>query len=249
MGVESPPGRRLVRAWPVFVVVWLLGSNAACGGGSESETVAVPRVTPGTWAVLGSSTAAGVGAPADKGWVALVGAAQQLNGIVIGNLARSGLLTSQALPMSAPLTTGRAPPDPTANIDRALTMSPKLVILAFPTNDAMAGVPATETVGHWQLIRQRAAQSGATTLVLSTQPRDGLDAAQRAILDDTDRLAADGFGPCFVAVRAALSDAQGGIAPALSAGDGIHLNAEGHRVVSERVTAVLNGGRCVRLTD
>ena len=247
MGVESPPGRRCARAWPVLLGVWLLGSNAACGGGSESETVAVPRVTPGAWAVLGSSTAAGVGAPADQGWVALVGAAQQPNGVVISNLARSGLLSSQALPMGAPPTAGRAPPDPSANIDRALALSPKLVILAFPTNDAMAGVPAAETVGDWQLIRQRAAQSGAATLVLSTQPRDGLDATQRAILDDTDRQAADAFGACFVAVRAALSDAQGRIAPAYSAGDGVHLNAEGHRVVSERVTAVLAAGRCVRL--
>jgi len=249
MEVGSPPGCCCARALPVWLVVWLLGVVAACGGGSESQAPATPQVSPEAWAVLGSSTAAGVGAPADQGWVARVSAEQRPSGVVLTNLARSGLLTSQALPMDTPANTGSAPPDPTANIDRALTLSPKLVMLAFPTNDALAGVPASETVGHWQLIRQRAAQSGATTLVLSTQPRDGLDATQRAILDDMDRQAADAFGACFVAVRAALSDAQGHIAALYSAGDGVHLNAEGHRVVSERVMAVLASGRCAHLTD
>ena len=84
--------------------------------------------------------------------------------------------------------------------------------------------------------------------MLSTQPRDGLDATQRAALDETDRLAAAAFGACFVALRAALSDAQGNIAPALYAGDGIHLNTEGHRIVFERAWGTLSSGRCVRLT-
>jgi acyl-CoA thioesterase I len=249
MGTESSPRQRLARVCRTeLVLVWMLGCAGACGGGSDGAAPAVLRVAPGTWAVLGSSTAAGVGAPAGQGWAALVGAAQQPIGVVTHNYARSGLLTSQALPADTSLP-GRAPPDPTANIDRALASSPKLVILAFPTNDAMAGVPAAETVGHWQLIRQRAAQSGAATVVLSTQPRDDLDATQRAILDETDRRAADAFGTCFVAVRAALSDAQGRIAPAYSAGDGVHLNAEGHRIVAERVIAALGNRRCVRLTD
>jgi lysophospholipase L1-like esterase len=165
----------------------------------------------------------------------------------MSNLAQSGLLTSQALPTGTAIAPGRLPPDPVVNIDRALLLAPKLVILAFPTNDAMAGIPAPETVGHWQLIRQHAAQAGAATLVLSTQPRDAADAVQRATLAETDRLAAAAFGSCFVAVRAALSDAQGNITAALSAGDGIHLNAEGHRVVFEHVSAVLTSGACVRL--
>jgi lysophospholipase L1-like esterase len=249
MGTELPWEQRFARGWTVLVLAWMLCSAGACGGGSHGTgPPAVPRVAPGTWAVIGSSTAAGVGAPSGKGWAAQLGAAQQLIGVVTNNYARPGLLTSQALPTDT-LPPGRAPPDPTANIDRALASSPKLVILAFPTNDAMAGVPAAETVGHWQLIRKRAAQAGAATVVLSTQPRDDLDATQRATLDETDRRAADAFGTCFVAVRAALSDAQGRIAPMYSAGDGVHLNAEGHRIVSERVIAALGSQRCVRLTD
>jgi lysophospholipase L1-like esterase len=237
------------KAWGALARLLLAGlvaTGAACGGGSDGATA--PRVAPGAWAVLGSSTAAGVGAPDGQGWVARLAAAAQAPGAVVTNLARSGLLTSQALPVGTPLATGRAAPEPGANIDLALTLTPRLVILSFPTNDTVAGIPAAETVGHWQLIAQRAAQAGSATLVLSTQPRDGLDSAQRAALDETDRLAAAAFGACFVALRDALSDAQGGIAPALSAGDGIHLNAEGHRVVFERAWATLSSGRCVRLT-
>jgi lysophospholipase L1-like esterase len=240
-------GRR--RSMLVLACLVGIGVAACGGGGSGGGSVSAPRVTPGAWAVLGSSTAAGVGAPEGLGWVALLGGAIQPQGVALTNLARSGLLTSQALPVGTPLAPGRAAPDPTLNIDHALTLAPRLVVLSFPTNDVVAGVPAAETVGHWQLIGQRAAQAGAATLVLSTQPRDGLDGAQRAALDETDRLAADAFGACFVALRAALSDAQGNIAPTLSAGDGIHLNAEGHRIVFERTMAVLTGGRCVRVAS
>lgn len=246
--MTSPWARRTVRTLSMLVLTCLLGGGTACGGGG-GEGAASPRVAPGAWTVLGSSTAAGVGAPTGQGWVALLGAAMQARGVGMTNLARSGLLTSQALPVGTPLAPGRATPDPSVNIDRALTLSPTLVILSFPTNDTVAGIPAAETVGHWQLIAQRAAHAGAATLVLSTQPRDGLDTTQRAALDETDRLAAAAFGACFVAVRAALSDAQGNIAPALSAGDGIHLNADGHRLVLELVSAVLAGARCVRVAS
>jgi acyl-CoA thioesterase I len=238
------------RTLAAIAAVWLIVVGRACGGGdggSSGSTAAQP-VAPGTWAVLGSSTAAGVGAPSGQGWVARLGAAQQAAGVTVDNLARSGLLTSQALPTGTAVAPGRLPPDPAANIDRALLPVPRLVILAFPTNDAMAGIPAVETVGHWQVIRQRAAQAGAATLVLSTQPRDAADATQRAALAETDRLATAAFGPCFVALRAALSDPQGNIAAALSAGDGIHLNADGHHVVFEHVSAALASGACVRVS-
>ncbi len=231
-----------------LAVAWLLIATAACGGSASNSPTTAQPVAPGVWVVLGSSSAAGVGAPSGQGWVARLEAAQQPAGVTVNNLARSGLLTNQAMPAGSAVTPNEPPPDPTANIDRALQFRPKLVILAFPSNDAMAGVAPPDTVGRWQTIRQRALQGGAATLVLSTQPRNDADAVQRAALAESDRLAAAAFGPCFVALHAALSDAQGNIAPTYSAGDGVHLNAQGHRVVFERVSAVLAGGGCVRVT-
>jgi lysophospholipase L1-like esterase len=238
---------RASRAASALAFAWLIGSSVGCGGGGQDGRRAVALdATAVTWAVLGSSTAAGTGATNGEGWVALLAVEQQPRGAALVNLARPGLLSSQAVAVGTAIAAGRAQPDPAVNIDRALALSAKVVILSFPSNDSAAGVPAAETVAHWQSIQQSAAQAGAVTLVLSTQPRDNLDAAQRATQDDTDRLAAAAFGPCFIATRAALSDAQGNIAAALSAGDGIHLNADGHRVIFERVNSVLDGGRCVR---
>jgi len=235
------------RALVGLAVALLASCGGSDGGGApDDDTVVPPVVAPGTWVVLGSSTAAGTGAASGQGWVDLLGGAEQPRGVNLTNLARSGLLTTQALPAGTSLSPDRAAPDPSVNIDRALTLSPKLVLLSFPTNDGVAGVPASETVAHWQAIARRAASAGAATLVLSTQPRDGLDGTQRAALDETDRLASKAFGPCFVPLRAVLSDGQGHIAAALSAGDGIHLNAQGHRVVYEQVMAALSAGRCVR---
>ena len=45
-----------------------------------------------------------------------------------------------------------------------------------------------------------------------------------------------------------LVGAGGGIAPAVAAGDGVHLNAEGHRRLFERVRAAIVSGRRIAPT-
>lgn len=223
----------------------------ACGGGGSSEGTPppppspLPLVAPGDWVVLGSSTAAGVGASAGRSWVARLAAEHAGRAVGVHNLARSGLLTPQALPVSAPAGGSRPAPDPTLNIDRALSLNPKLVLLSFPTNDTASGYPPAETIANLRSLRRRATEAGVATLLLGTQPRDALNAAGRAALAEIDRDARD--DPCFVPLFDALVDAEGRIAARYAAGDGIHLNDAGHALVLERVQAVLNGGRCVRL--
>jgi lysophospholipase L1-like esterase len=257
------PGAAVRALGPVRALGLVMGlvlGLAACGGGGSGGPIAgpgggagggggttAPLAAPGTWVVLGSSTAAGVGAPAGRGWVDALATQMLARGVGIANLARSGLQSSQALPLGTPLPLDRPPPDPQANVDAALLRTPTLLLLAFPTNDTVAGVPAADTVAAWRRISETAAAGGAATLVLGTQPRAGLGAAQRATLDAIDRDAAAAFGPCFVALRAGLAGPDGAIAVAYSAGDGIHLNAAGHAWVQARVAEVLDGGRCVRL--
>ncbi|MCD0420824.1 SGNH/GDSL hydrolase family protein [Rubrivivax sp. JA1024] len=221
---------------------------AACGGGGGSgdDAPSTPVVAPGAWAVLGSSTAAGVGASDGKNWVTTLGSAMQPHGVRIDNLARAGLQSSQALP-SGSTPPGQPAPLEGANVDAALALRPKLVLLSFPTNDAVAGVPAQMTVANWKAVAAAAAEAGAATLVLSTQPRNHLSANQLETLRETDRLGQAAFGECWVALREALSDSAGGIAAAYRAGDGIHLNDAGHALVGQRTAAVLASGRCVRL--
>ena len=136
------------------------------------------------------------------------------------------------------------------NVDAALAYAPALLILAFPSNDVAAGVPAADTVANMRRIAAHAARGPgrrAANLVLGTQPRAGLDATQRTALAETDALAEGEFGPCFVPLREALSDPDGEPAATYAAGDGIHLNATGHALILARVNAALASGRCVRL--
>lgn len=231
---------------------------AGCGGGSgasDSPAAAprppatLPTVSPGRWVVLGSSTAAGVGATPGAGWVDRLGTALAPQQVGIVNLARSGLLTTQALPLGAAVPPGGLPPDPAVNVERALAEQPRLLLFSFPTNDAAAGLTPQDSATHLQRLREAAARAPApaAVMVLSSQPRDAFTAAQRMQLQVYDDLASQAFGACFVALREALSDAQGRIAPAFTAGDGIHLNDAGHALVAERVLQRLRSGECVRL--
>jgi len=233
----------------------LLALSAGCGGGSGAADSTgggpTPLVAPGTWVVLGSSTAAGVGAPSGQGWAARLAAQVQPAGVTVVNLARGGLQTSQALAAGEPAPDGQPPPDPAVNVDAALAHTPALLILAFPSNDVAAGVPAAHTVANLRKMAAHAASGPgrhAATLVLGTQPRAGLTETQHAALAETDALAAVEFGPCFVPLREALSDPVGEPAATYAAGDGIHLDAAGHALIHDRVAEALASGRCVRLT-
>ena len=232
---------------------WCLAAAllAGCGGGGGSAAAPAPPtapvVVPGTWVVLGSSSAAGVGASSGQGWASQLQQAVQARQVVLQNIARGGTLSYQALATGSTPPAGRPAPDAEVNITRALQFAPKLVLLSFPTNDTAAGYSADETAANLLALQRAAQAAGAAALVLGVQPRDGLNSGQRTVLADVDQRLAAQAGPCFVALFAALADGNGNIAAAYAAGDGIHLNDAGHRVVRERVQAVLDGGRCVRL--
>lgn len=122
--------------------------------------------------------------------------------------------------------------------------SPRLVLLSFPSNDAMAGIGDGETVDNLLLLRRIELERGAVVLVTSSQPRDDADAAQRATLRAVDAALSAALGDCFVDIRSSLVDDDGGLAADVAAGDGVHLNALGHRRLFERLLAAIVSGRC-----
>jgi lysophospholipase L1-like esterase len=226
--------------------VWWL---AACGGGSPSGAGASgPLVVPGTWTVIGSSTPAGAGATPGHGWVDLLRDAYAARGVAVENLAMGGSLSYQGVPTATPLTAGRPAPDPVHNIDAALVHAPVLVVVSYPSNDEAAGYTADETVGNILAIRADAVAQGVSVAVTSTQPRRAAPTAQQAeIAAQVDRRLADAFGPCFVDVRSALATPDNTLDPRYDSGDGQHLNDAGHAVVFERLQAMLESQRCVRV--
>lgn len=197
---------------------------------------------------MGSSTAAGAGAPAGKGWVALLQANWSAKGYALVNLAKGGITTYQALSAASPPVANRPLPDPPLNIDQASTRSPKLLFLSFPTNDTAAGYGTDEIVNNVLAIRAKALAASVPVIVLSTQPR-ALTAAQQQQLLDIDQRLIKEVGTCFVAVHARLAGPDDKLAAIYDSGDGIHPNEAGHAVIAGAVETVMRSGTCVKLAS
>jgi lysophospholipase L1-like esterase len=207
----------------------------------------VPLVTPGTWSVIGSSTAQGVGSTAGHAWVDLMRNDNASRGVTVSNFGVGGSVTYKGLSVSAAVA-GKPTPDPLHNIDAAMALGSKLVILNYPSNDLAAGYTADETVNNYLSIRNSGTQGGAITIAISTQPQRWVpNGAFAQTVADTDLRLAAAFGPCFVAVRSALALPDGSLNPAYDSGDGQHLNDAGHALVYSLVKATLTSGQCVRL--
>jgi lysophospholipase L1-like esterase len=213
----------------------------ACGGGgSDGAPAPSPR-----WVVLGSSTAAGVGASPGQSWAARLDSTLRSRGVGLDNRARSGATTYHALPAGTARAADRPATDPLQDVAAALETRPRALILAFPSNDAVSGYTAAETTANLLLMRQLAAQRNVPVLVLSSQPRNDASGPAVAAMRTTDATLAAELGACFVAVRADLADAQDRLAAEVSAGDGVHLNNTGHGRVYDRLWATITAGRCV----
>ncbi|WP_341679443.1 SGNH/GDSL hydrolase family protein [Niveibacterium sp. SC-1] len=224
------------------------GTSAPIAGAPDASApvASVPAVAPGTWAVIGSSSAAGAGAPDGQGWAAQLRSAYAAQGVTVRNLAVGGTVTYQALPTGSPVANGRPATDPSSNVTAALATGARLVLVSFPTNDTALGYSVSETVGNLRTIRAAALDSGVAVMLLSAQPRD-LSTALLARMPELDAQLAAMAGDCFVPVREALAGADGKLSPLYDSGDGVHPNAAGHAVIADRVKSVIEAGKCVRL--
>jgi lysophospholipase L1-like esterase len=195
---------------------------------------------------MGSSTAQGVGASTPSvSWAGRLQTDMQVRSVSITNIALGGTTTYMGLPTGSAPVAGRPAPVTTINVTAALAFSPKLVIVSYPTNDTEQGYSVSETVNNLLTIRATALARGVSVVVQGTQPRDLAD-AQRALLPQIDTQLAQAIGACFVEVRSALAAADGRIAAAYSAGDGVHVNDAGHALIEGRIKALLDAGTCVR---
>lgn len=227
----------LTRRCALALCLMFSALSGACGGGGDTAgTEAVPLAAPGHWVVLGSSTAAGTGAPAGQGWVAGLALAVSPLQVTVTNLARPGTTTTLALAAGSP-----------SGLEAALTQGPSLLLLSFPSNDAFAGLSIDTSDSNLQRLVDAARRQGAASLVLGWQPRHDLSKTQSDALAELDRRLQARYGACFVDVHGGLAGADGRLDPRVNAGDGIHLNAEGHARVLARVWNALQNGSCVRL--
>lgn len=244
--------RELFSGFAVFVCLALLALLAlsACsrhagrprGASGRDESTAkssgIAGIAPSI-AVIGSSTASGFGI-ADSGatWVGRYAASLTTShsGLTVRNFAVPGYSTYQVLPTGSTHHWRTPRVDDVHNVTAALATHPVALIVNLPSNDAAMGVPVEDTMDNLRSIVTAANAAGVPAWVTTSQPRnldkDGIASLQKM----RDAVLAD-FKDRSLNFWAPLAAADGTPLTALNQGDGIHPNAEGHRLLFDIVEA------------
>jgi lysophospholipase L1-like esterase len=189
--------------------------------------------------VIGSSTAAGMGAtPADSSWVNLTKFYYQQLGLIdtIYNRAVSASTTYDGMPTGFTPPSGRPAPELAYNITKALSYNPDIVLIAYASNDVSDGYSLQETMSNFRTLYQTVINAGKIAYVTTTQPRSSLTTAQQEMQkEERDSILMEfpGFSMNFYDPVVAADSLN--INPLYSFGDGIHLNDAGHQVLFQVV--------------
>lgn len=247
-GDDAAPSPVNAQPLPQPVTPQINNSYVQCGEFSQTVDSMLPRQlsAPSDWVVMGSSSAAGAGASTpDKSWVKLLQTDEMAAQVQLYNIARGGYSTYQALSDQCVVSAERRQPDPLHNIDKALLLSPDLVLLSFPSNDAALDYAAAETAANILLLRQQLADKNSALLVLSAQPRN-MSPEKQQLLTDLNHLLKPVLTDCFVDVYTPLAGGSG-LASAFDSGDGVHVNDAGHALIFNAVKAALQSDKCIKL--
>ena len=181
------------------------------------------------YVVLGSSTAAGVGPSVyDSSWVGRtikflpLTKAHKADSIV--NLAVGGYTSFNILP------TGNA----NHNITKALSYKPFAIIVNLPTNDIANGASVDAQMKNFATVADLCQQQNVELWVTTSQPRN-LDSNGRAKLLELKNQVVTVFGKHSIDFWTGLAETDGTIKTSYGAGDGVHLNNSGHRILFSRV--------------
>jgi lysophospholipase L1-like esterase len=193
--------------------------------------------------ILGSSTAAGIGASSEaNSWAGKYRAYLQglnRNNEVI-NLANSGYTTYQILPNSV---ANRPPSDPERNITKALSLAPDVIIVNMPTNDANSLYSVQEVMNNYNTVKSIADGQNVPVYFTSTQPRTlftgpGDPTTKRQLLIDIRNSTQSTYPNNYIDFWTGLAAADGSIRPEYDPGDGTHLNNAAHDLLYNRVKSL-----------
>lgn len=187
--------------------------------------------------VIGSSTAAGVGAePEGQSWVNLYRTfLQTLNPAnEVINLGLGGLQTYHFLPTGHKPPPARPLPDPERNITRALALHPDAVIVNAPSNDAAANYGPDEQLANFDLMLRTGLDAGVPVWICTTQPRR-FDPDQVRIQTDLKDAILERYGPLAINVWDCIATPEGFPHADCDCGDGAHLSNIGHQLLFEQI--------------
>ncbi|KAA2239794.1 T9SS type A sorting domain-containing protein [Chitinophaga agrisoli] len=209
-----------------------------------TDTTGTPPVctAPLRIVVLGSSTAWGNGlSNRDSAWVfryqRYLKQTHNAQDTII-NLSRGEFVTQSILPTGTPSYTINGATfavDPNNNITRAIALDPDVIIINMPHSDEARGFPLAKQTANYLALKAAAAQSNIPLWVGTPQPRSNLGyAAAGRLLQMRDTINKY-FGNKAIDFWTGLGDANGYILADYNSGNGVELNAAGHRILFERV--------------
>lgn len=202
------------------------GANAGPEPGAARAAVAAPPAaavdrdaSPNgpLVAFLGDSLTAGLGLSLEQAFPALLGERLRGEGLTIRvvNAGVSGDTTAGGL----------------ARIDWLLAQRPDVVVVGLGVNDAMRGQPLEDTEANLRSIVRRAKGAGAAVLLLGMRVPTNFGPDYTARFHEIYARVARDEGADLVPF---LLDGVGG-KPDLNLGDGVHPNAQGHRILATNV--------------
>lgn len=231
-------------------------SNPPSSGGGDVVGPQSPEIPGGLAsfhiAVIGSSTAGGVGASSgDSAWVNLLETSlsrRAMTPVTTTNLAVGGYTAYDLAP-------GSGMP---GSIDDAIRDKPDLILIALAGSNDLDGTITTEFfVSQLVSLRETAKAAGIPTFFMGTLPKNFTD-LNRQLLIDFDRAMASEFSacwipgatkpyaPCYIDVFESLADTSHGLAPQYDSGDGQHPNDAGHAVLFQAVDAIVEPYVCTK---
>jgi lysophospholipase L1-like esterase len=183
-------------------------------------------------AVIGSSTAEGVGAnPIDSSWVNRTKQyfKQLGESDTIYNIALGGQTSYDGMPTGFIPPSGRPAPDTATNVTKALSFHPDIVLVSFPTNDAAADYTITETMSNLRAIYKKIRAAGKVCYMTTSQPRSSVAVVQQELLKRMrDSVLAEFRGNSLNFYNPIVATDSLSINPIYNF-DGTHVNDAGHR--------------------
>lgn len=188
--------------------------------------------------ILGSSTAAGTGpSHPDSAWVARYRHHIASNNapVAVVNLAVGGFTTYDVMPWGFVPPAGRPSPSAVNNISMGLAHRPAAFVVNLPSNDVAYGYSVAEQLTNYASLASISLGRNLPIWIGTSQPRNIADPLVRTRLQEVTDSIFTQYGDHAVDLWSGLSLADGSIRPAYDAGDGIHLNDTGHRIIFERM--------------
>jgi lysophospholipase L1-like esterase len=206
---------------------------------SDSFFSIVSDTSSHTLVVLGSSTAAGVGASSiDSGWVKRYRnyLFEKNTTFKVISLAVGGYTTYDIMPTGYFPPANRPTPKIGNNISKAVTYNPEAIIINLPSNDVNMGYSIAEQLSNYDTIITVASDNNIPVWVTTTQPRNFSVAQIQKQIEMRDSTFSR-FGEKAIDFWTDIADSSGRINPEYNSGDGIHLNDKGHANLFRRAVA------------